>query len=157
MNSRRVLSEPRSDAPHGQAGSGPRHVSDTGVHARPRVLIAEDDDDTRAMYAWAMRAAGWVVDAETNGLDALFFATDFKPDVIVMDLGLPRVDGFEAIRRLRRNAETRDIPVVALTGGDPSRTEALARESGCTDFVRKPCLPETLRMLLEDLVAARER
>jgi len=129
----------------------------TDVRPRPRVLIAEDDEDTREMYAWAMRAGGWIVETVATGADALFAATQALPDVIVMDLYMPAIDGLEALRRLRTRQELRDTPVVALTGVDPSRVEAFAREAGCTAFVSKPCLPEDLRALLEDLLTARAR
>jgi len=126
-----------------------------GSRPRPLVLIVEDDDDTREMYAWAMRAGGWSVEAVATGLDAIFVATRRHPDVIVMDLMLPGLDGFEAVRRIKALPETWDIPVVALTGVNPSKVEALARSVGCAQFVAKPCLPDDLRTLLEDLVTGR--
>jgi CheY-like chemotaxis protein len=99
-----------------------------------------------------MRAAGWVVEAVANGEEALFLTPAFEPDVIVMDLRLPVVDGLQATRRLKANEATGHIPIVACSGIDWTRAEALARQAGCDAFVAKPCLPEDLRTLVEDLV-----
>jgi two-component system cell cycle response regulator DivK len=120
------------------------------------VLIVDDDHDTREMYAWCMRAAGWNAEAVADGAEALFVAADFAPDVIVMDLRLPVIDGLQATRRLKEDPLTRKIPVVAISGGDRSQTEALAMVAGCEAFVPKPCPPEDLRALLERLVAGRD-
>jgi CheY-like chemotaxis protein len=104
------------------------------------------------MYAWCLRAAGWVVEGATDGADALLIAHVFEPDVIVMDLRLPTIDGLEATRRLKASEATRDTPVVACSGFDLGQAEALARQAGCEEFVAKPCLPDDLRALLENLV-----
>jgi CheY-like chemotaxis protein len=127
----------------------------TGPRARPRLLIVDDHDETREMYAWCMRAAGWLVDESTDGEEAVVRARDSQPDVIAMDLHLPVLDGLEAMRLLKQDERTRDIPIVACTGVNPRRSEALAREAGCDGFVSKPCLPEDLRVLLEALAASR--
>ena len=96
-----------------------------------------------------MRAAGWIVDTAADGADALRIATVCEPDVIVMDLHLPTVDGIEATRRLKASEVTKDIPVVACSGYDLEQADALATEAGCEAFVAKPCAPEDLRTLLE--------
>jgi two-component system cell cycle response regulator DivK len=116
----------------------------------------EDDEDTRELYAWCLRAAGWLVEAVPNGEEALFVAPDFAPDVIVMDLRLPLIGGLEAARRLNADPRTAHIPIVAVSSIDQRQGEALATEAGCEAFVAKPCLPEELRALLESLVTGRE-
>lgn len=105
------------------------------------------------MYAWCMRAAGWTVEGAANGEEAVLVATLTDPDVIVMDLRLPVVDGLEATRRLKASDVTRDIPIVGCSGVDVAEAEALARQAGCEEFVAKPCSPEDLRVLLDNLVA----
>jgi len=70
-------------------------------------------------------------------------------------LALPVLDGLEAMRLLKQDERTRDIPIVACTGVNPRRSEWLAREAGCDGFVSKPCLPEDLRVLLESLAQRR--
>lgn len=112
----------------------------------------DDDEDALELYAWCLRAAGWLVDAVPNGAEALVVAPDVAPDVIVMDLHLPVIDGLEAARRLKADPRTAHIPIVAISGIDRGRGDALATAAGCAAFVAKPCVPEELRELLEGLV-----
>jgi two-component system cell cycle response regulator DivK len=150
-----ALAQPKSEKPQRDRGSGPPAPADTGTRARPRVLIVDDDEDTRELYAWCLRAAGWVVDAVSNGEEALFVAPAFTPNVIVMDLRLPGIGGLEASRRLKASPTTGHIPIVGISGVDPSRAHDLAEEAGCDEFMAKPCPPEHLRALLEYLVTGR--
>lgn len=124
-----------------QQGSGPhfRGAVGTGTRRRPRVMIVDDDDDTRELYAWAMRAAGWLVETVPDGKTAILQAASFAPDVIVMDLHLPVLDGYEATRRLRADDATHDIPVVVCTAFAGSRGGRV--ESGRGHDVRR----ETVR------------
>jgi two-component system cell cycle response regulator DivK len=125
------------------------------VSPRPRVLIVEDDEDTREMYAWCMRAAGWLVDVAADGAEALLAVPMREPDVIVMDLHMPVLGGLDAIRRLKRNDATMHIPVVAYTAFEPRSSEIAARHAGCDEFVAKARDPEALRDVLEATVALR--
>jgi CheY-like chemotaxis protein len=122
-----------------------------------RVLVVDDDEDTREIYGCSLRAAGWDVEAVTNGREALFVAAAFAPDIIVMDLRMPELGGFETTRRLKKNAHTKHVPILVCSGLDPDRVEAPAREAGCDEFVAKPCTPDTLRTILEGLVVGRHR
>jgi len=79
-----------------------------------------------------------------NGMEALQRAADAAPDIILMDLSLPVMDGWEATRRLKADARTASIPVVALTGHALAGISEGARNAGCDGFVTKPCLPEDL-------------
>ncbi len=135
----------------------PPHDPQTGRRARARALIVEDDEDTRELYAWCLRAAGWFVEEVTGGAEALLAAATSGPDVIVMDLHMPGQGGLETIVRLRRHEATKDIPIVVCTGFDGKQSEIDARAVGCDAFVVKPCEPEVLRGLLEELVAGRRR
>jgi two-component system cell cycle response regulator DivK len=107
------------------------------------------------MYAWCMRAAGWTVAEVADGFEALTAANEFDPHAIVMDLHLPVIDGVEAIRRLKSDAHTMHIPIVACTGIRRSHAEDEARAAGCDEFIRKPCMPDELCEVLESLVAGR--
>jgi CheY-like chemotaxis protein len=122
------------------------------VTSRPSVLIVDDHEETREMYAWCMRASGWRVYSAGAGEEAIFAAPAFHPDVIVMDLNMPGVDGFEAIGHLKSDERTRDIPVVVCTASAHLRAQRRAAEAGCVAFLRKPCLPDDLRRLLERVV-----
>ena len=123
------------------------------MRLQPRVLIVEDNDTTREMYAWSMRAAGWLVEEAANGEAALYAAALFEPDVIVMDLRLPVLDGVEVTRRLKETELTRHIPIVACSALDRAAADAL--NAGCSAFVTKPCPPEDLRALVESLARNR--
>jgi two-component system cell cycle response regulator DivK len=150
-----TLAEPKSGTPSEGQASGSRWLPDTGTRPRPRVLIVDDEEDTREMYAWCMRAAGWIVEGVANGEAALLVAPTFGPDIIVMDLYLPSLGGIEATRRLKADAATRDTPIVACSGVDRRRVETLALLVGCEEFVAKPCLPERLRAVLERVLSRR--
>jgi CheY-like chemotaxis protein len=140
----------------GPSGSGPRvrgAPADGNKRLRPRLLIVEDHAETRDMYAWYMRAGGWRVEEAANGEEALFLAGSFEPDVIVMDLALPVLDGIEATRRLRMDARTRRTPIVVCTALAHPHAWEQAKRAGCNAFVTKPCSPDDLGALLESLLA----
>jgi CheY-like chemotaxis protein len=120
------------------------------------VLIVDDHEDTREIYAWCMMAAGWHVDAVTNGAEALAIAAAHEPDVIVMDLHLPVLDGLATTHRLKQDPRTAHIPVVACTAFGHLHSEAEMREAGFEALVAKPCPPEDLRAVLEEVVADRD-
>ena len=124
----------------------------------PIVLLVEDDLDGRRMYADWLSEAGFRVDQAHNGLQALERAFDSRPDVVVTDLNIPGIDGFELTRRLKRDARTRDVPVLAVTGyaafaSDPER----ARRAGCDAVLSKPCSPEDLEAAIRGLIRERSR
>lgn len=108
------------------------------------VLVVDDYDDAREMYAEYLEFLGYQVQTARNGQEALQSAREHHPDVILMDLSLPVISGWDATRLLKDDESTRDIPVMALTGHVfPSHTEK-AREVGCDAFVSKPALPNTV-------------
>ncbi len=111
---------------------------------RPRVLLVDDYPDAREMYTEYLEFSGFEVIGAGNGLEALQRAVDANPDIILMDLSLPVMDGWEATRRLKADNRTASIPVVALTGHALAGISEGARKAGCDAFVTKPCLPEDL-------------
>jgi two-component system, cell cycle response regulator DivK len=119
----------------------------------PLVLLVDDYADNRAMYARYLVHAGFRVDEATNGVEALDKAGALQPDLIVMDLSLPVMDGWEATRRLKANPQTRRIPVLALTGHALGDHEREASAAGCDGYVTKPCLPEDLTARIQDMLA----
>jgi CheY-like chemotaxis protein len=106
------------------------------------VLVVDDDRDARAIYSMFLRAVGCRVHTATDGVDAIAQATARLPDVIVLDLAMPRMDGWEAAERLKHSDVTRHIPIVALTAQPGARESA--RISGCDAFLAKPCMPQLL-------------
>jgi CheY-like chemotaxis protein len=111
---------------------------------RPLLLIAEDDRALRDLYAKHLSISGFDVIEAANGADAIESTSTRQPDVVVMDLSLPIVDGWEATRRLKADARTAHIPVVALTAYDGSPELQRATHAGCDWFVPKPCPPDAL-------------
>ena len=111
---------------------------------RPRVLLVDDYSDAREMYSEYLKFSGFDVVEAANGVEALQRALDSSPDIILMDLSLPVMDGWEATRRLKQDTRTARIPVVALTGHALSGISEGAKSVGCDAFVTKPCLPEDL-------------
>lgn len=111
---------------------------------RPRVLLVDDYPDAREMYSEYLQFSGFDVIEAANGMEALQRAADEAPDIILMDLSLPVMDGWEATRRLKADRRTAEIPVVALTGHALAGISEGARQAGCDAFVTKPCLPEDL-------------
>lgn len=113
-------------------------------HTRPRVLLVDDYPDAREMYSEYLQFSGFDVVEAANGMEALQSAIDRSPDIILMDLSLPVMDGWEATRRLKADERTASIPVVALTGHALAGISEGAKRAGCDAFVTKPCLPEDL-------------
>jgi CheY-like chemotaxis protein len=104
------------------------------------------------MYAEFLSASFEVLEA-ADGLEALDLAVRHRPDVIVTDVSLPGMDGFELVERLRRQAVTRRTPVVCLSGYGGQVYEERARRAGCNQIVQKPCLPDDLAVTVRQLLA----
>lgn len=111
---------------------------------QPLVLVVEDYQDAREMYAAYLQFSGFAVAEAGNGIEAIEKTHELLPDIVLMDLALPRMDGWEATRRLKNDERTRHIPIVALTGHALAGHAEGAREAGCDAFVTKPCLPDAL-------------
>jgi CheY-like chemotaxis protein len=121
----------------------------------PLVLVVEDYQDAREMYAAYLQFSGYRVAEAANGVEALEKTRELMPDIILMDLALPKMDGWEATRRLKADETTRHIPIVALTGHALAGHAEGARQAGCDAFVTKPCLPDALVTEIERMLAAR--
>jgi two-component system cell cycle response regulator DivK len=133
-------------------------VNDNGTNTgdvRPLVLVVEDYQDAREMYAAYLAFSGFRVAEATNGIEAIEKAQELIPDIILMDLALPRMDGWEATRRLKLDERTKHIPIVALTGHALAGHAEGARQAGCDAFVTKPCLPDALVAEIQRMLATR--
>jgi len=111
---------------------------------RPLVLLVEDQSDLRRLYAEQLTMSGFDVIEAEDGAQAIAHTTGRGPDVVLMDLGLPGIDGWEATRRLKGDDRTAHIPVVALTAHDGAGELQRATDAGCDWFVPKPCPPDAL-------------
>jgi two-component system cell cycle response regulator DivK len=112
--------------------------------SEPLILVVDDYDDAREMYAEYLAFCGFRVAEARNGNEALEQAFTLKPDLILMDLSLPGMDGWEATRQLKADDRTKHIPIVALTGHALAGASEGAKRAGCDSFVTKPCLPDDL-------------
>lgn len=110
----------------------------------PLVLVVDDYQDAREMLAQYLEYCGYRVVQAADGQAAITRAAELTPSVILMDLSLPVMDGWEATRRLKHDPRTRAIPVVVFSGYAQAGYYELARSAGCDGFVTKPCLPEAL-------------
>ena len=122
----------------------------------PSVLLVEDDSVGRRMYADWLTDAGFSVNQAHNGFQALERAFESAPDIVLTDLNIPGIDGFELTRRLKQDSRTRATPVIALTGyaafqADPGR----AIRAGCDAVREKPCSPEDLEATIRTLINGR--
>lgn len=105
----------------------------------PRVLVVEDDPETRQFYSGALARDGFDVDEAHNGNQALEKALEVAPDLILTDIAVPGMDGIELCRRLRADARTRSVPVLAITGYDDRQYPDRARIAGADHVLTKPC------------------
>jgi CheY-like chemotaxis protein len=112
--------------------------------AHKRVLLVEDNDDNRTIYATILAHYGYVVDESPNGLDGVRKAELLRPDLIIMDISLPIMDGLEATRCIRANPATATIPVIAVTAHARISDREQVLEAGCTEYLAKPVEPRRL-------------
>ena len=125
--------------------------------ASPLILVVDDFADNRDMYARFLEFTGFRSTTAANGEEALAKAFEMRPDAIVMDLSLPGLDGWEATRRLKQDARTRHIPVVAVTGHAFTGSQKSAKDAGCDGYISKPCLPADLVVEIRRVLAGRKR
>jgi len=129
-------------------------VATAGVDV-PVVMLVDDYEDTRQMIRCMLELRGCRVVEAANGQDAIELAQAEHPDLVLMDLNMPVLDGFNATLRIREYEATRDVPVVAVTAYDTAEFRAAASAVGCSDYVVKPLDIERLGALLERLLPPR--
>jgi two-component system alkaline phosphatase synthesis response regulator PhoP len=122
-----------------------------------KVLVAEDDSDIRYLITYSLKYVGYEVVEVTNGRDAVTRAEQEQPDLILLDVRMPKLDGLEACVLLRTNAATREIPVVFLSarGQDAEVKRGLAL--GAEEYVVKPFAPEELLRRVEGVLQRADR
>ncbi len=108
------------------------------------ILVVEDQEDNRQILRDLLGNAGYAMQEAENGEEALSAVAKQRPDLILMDIQLPILDGYEATRRLKADPGTRGIPIIVVTSYALSGDETKARESGCDAYVTKPYSPRAL-------------
>jgi DNA-binding response OmpR family regulator len=109
-----------------------------GTRLRPLVLVVEDHDDTRALYKYVLELRGYQVIEAAAGDEAVQVAADRRPDLIVMDTVLPRVDGLTATRLMREEAWLHDVPIIFISGHGQPEFRIAALAAGGNDYLVKP-------------------
>lgn len=128
----------------------------SGTHRRRKILIIEDYDETRLLLGEHFTHAGYHVDTAAEGNVGIAAALALQPDVIVLDLAMPRLDGWDTVRILRSYPTTTGIPVIACTAVSSEERLDLATALGCNAVVRKPCVPMDVERVVDQLLEAPE-
>jgi two-component system, cell cycle response regulator DivK len=118
----------------------------------PLVLVAEDDPDIRLMMKTLLEMKGYRTAEAANGQEAVEAAARERPDIILVDLQLPRLNGFAVTRFVRQHVELRRVPVVVVSGHDPARHRAPALAAGCNAYIQKPIDFDELDGVLTELL-----
>src|ERR1051325_8980302 len=120
--------------------------------ARPTVMVVEDFEDNRFMMRRLLEMSGYRVLEAVNGEEAVELAHRERPQLILMDLSLPQLDGLAATRRIRQYPDMKDVPIVAVSAHDTADFHADALAAGCNDYVTKPIDFDQLEALLSRLL-----
>ena len=131
-------------------------MAEQSSDSSPLVLVVDDFQDNREMFAEFLSLSGFRVAEASTGREAIDRGFELLPDVILMDLSLPELDGWEATRQLKNDPRTKHIPIVALTGHALADHSREAREAGCDAFLTKPCLPEVLVVEIRRMLDRRQ-
>ena len=110
----------------------------------PRILVIEDQEDNRRILRDLLTSAGYEVIEAVTGEEGVAMAETHRPDLILMDIQLPDLDGYEATRRIKANPALRHIPLIAVTSYALSGDDVKALEAGCDGYVAKPFSPRAL-------------
>lgn len=120
----------------------------------PVVLIIDDNEDNRELFAMVLDRLGYSVELAVDGVDGLERARAVCPQVILMDLAMPRMDGFEATRAIRENPELAGIHIIAVTAFADALSSQRALAAGCDEVLAKPIIPDVLAGRVEAALQA---
>jgi CheY-like chemotaxis protein len=118
-----------------------------------KILIAEDERDIRDLVAFTLRFAGHEVFAASNGEEALEIAPKVNPDLILMDVRMPRMTGYEACKAMKANPDLKDIPVVFLTARGQENEIQQGLDAGAEKYLLKPFAPDQLTAQVKEILA----
>jgi DNA-binding response OmpR family regulator len=121
----------------------------------PLILVADDDEDILQLLSFRLERAGYEIVQARNGADALRLAIELRPALAVLDVMMPGLTGYEVTRELRRNEETRAMPVILLTAKAQASDVAEGMAAGADDYVKKPFDSRDLRERVERLLRPR--
>ena len=118
----------------------------------PRILMIEDNEDNRDMLARRLRRRGFDVELAASGAEGIEMARTESPDLILMDLNMPDLDGWEATRLLKESPDTQHLPIIALTAHEADGNRERLLEAGCSDYHTKPVQLPRLLAQIESLL-----
>jgi len=117
-----------------------------------RILVVEDNDRNRRLLRILLKARGYEVTEAVTGEEAMKYLKDHKPDLILMDIQLPNVDGLEMTRKIKSNPKTADIPIVAVTAYAMKGDRERILEAGCDGYISKPIDTRRLALLVAEIL-----
>ena len=123
----------------------------------PTVLVVDDNADTRRVVRWGLERWGYQVLEASDGRQALEVAAEHRPDLVLMDLAMPVLDGFDAIRSIRAHPDLRELPVIAVTAFDRAVSRDQAQSAGCDYYLSKPIDFYRLEALVERITKVRPK
>lgn len=129
--------------------------TDSNDGKAPRILVVDDAEDTRVLYASYLALSGLRVEEATDGEMALASVAKSAPDLVVMDLAMPRMDGWETTRLIKTNPRTKHVRVIVVTSNAMPDQVAKARAAGADVVLTKPCLPEALLVSVREVLRTR--
>ena len=122
-----------------------------------RILIVEDQEDLRDILRYALEGAGYDVVEAVNGADGVAKAEAERPDLVLMDIQMPVLDGYEATRRIKALSGMTGTPIIAVSSFAMKGDEEKARAAGCDDYVTKPYSPKQLLALVQKMLAKKKK
>jgi DNA-binding response OmpR family regulator len=122
---------------------------------QPVVLAADDDEDILELIAFRLERSGYTVVRARDGEEALTVARETRPDLAVLDVMMPKLDGFELTRRLRADEATSKMPIILLTARAQDADVQTGFEAGADDYIRKPFSPQELRARVQAILGRR--
>jgi len=117
-----------------------------------KILVVEDQEDNRQILRDLLSSAGYEMSEAGDGQEALAAVAKQRPDLILMDIQLPVMDGYEATRRIKSDPKTRSIPIIVVTSYALSGDESKARDAGCDAYVTKPYSPRALLAKIKEFL-----
>jgi DNA-binding response OmpR family regulator len=132
-------------------------MNQTGFLKRRKILVVEDEPDQLELLKEQFKQEGFAIATASNGLDAVRKARSLMPDLILLDVMLPELDGFGVCEVLRQDDTTADIPIIMVTGLPGQLTRCAGIESGATDFISKPVEPGYLVKRAKEMILQRSK
>ena len=149
------MTSPFTTQDFGPAPSGARACAEDSLRGASTVLVAEDDADARLLLKTLLGVRGYRVVEARDGQETLDVARETRPDLILMDLQLPRLNGFAVARFVRQTEDLRGVPIIVVSAYDPAKHRNLALAAGCNAYVQKPIDFDSLDGMMLSLLGGR--